>query len=126
MARDIDTYVEVVDHASDAVKTLSAAEAFRKYDWLREVPLTNISGNFRGIVIDSRWKVVYNVSSDIQSAASNFAILLSLAEESRRAASPINQILASNDSWETKASKLCLQISGICTRVLFGVAASAV
>src|SRR5207253_4492685 len=45
----------------------------------------------------------------------------SIWEESRRASGPINKILNSNEPWDTKGARLSLQITGVCTRVLFGV-----
>jgi hypothetical protein len=51
-----------LETGNKAFKFYSGVGAFRKYSWIRNAPIANSAGNFRGMVINSRWKAVYNVT----------------------------------------------------------------
>src|SRR5690349_1209301 len=42
------------------VKAVAASEAFRRYNWLKNAPVKNISGNMRGMVVNKRWATVFH------------------------------------------------------------------
>jgi hypothetical protein len=122
MDNEVKAVVEVGEDATKTVRIISGKEAFTKYNWLRDIPSKNVSGNFRGMVIDSRWRMVYDVSSTVEEGLGKLAILISLAEEIQRSEGSINRILNTQDTMDIKASKISLQVSGICTRVLLDLA----
>ena len=59
--------VELVDKGHKAVgiakkvnlvaRGIAGSVAFRKYDWLRNAPITNVSDNLRGMVVNGNAKV---------------------------------------------------------------------
>ena len=88
-------YIEIVHDSAEktekgfnTVKLITATQAFRKYDWLRKIPVKNFKGNLRGMVISGKWRTVYEVTSDMKEIAGNIVLLTafagSLLEERRR------------------------------------------
>ena len=115
------TIVDVTDKGNSAVRIISAAEAFRKYNWLKDIPITNSAGNLRGMVINAQAKSVYEITGKIGDYAANAAILLSWAQECKRSSASFENIFLSKDDSLIKAAKISAQISGIATRVLLGL-----
>jgi hypothetical protein len=73
---------EEVETGARVARAVSASEAFRKYNWLRNVPLRNASGNFRGMVVGKRWATVFNFAEDALKPIEIIALLAGLAENS--------------------------------------------
>ena len=114
----VEDIVEITDSAADAVRMISAAEAFRRFNWIMDAPVVNAVGNYRGMVISAQWKTVYVYSSSVADKAQNIAILLSVADELMKSRQQITAIVNGNDDGYTKAAKLSSQVSGIALRVL--------
>ena len=109
------------DNGNTALKAIAASEAFRKYDWLTSMPITNDAGDFRGMVISGRWGAVFNFSSEVGDVVGNIAILASFATNLVQASSQIDTIWHSNDTWETKGARISTQVSSAAIRTLGGV-----
>jgi hypothetical protein len=118
MDQNIKAVIEVGDDVNGVIKIISGTEAYRKYNWILDLPKRNVSGNFRGMVINARWRMVHDVSSNVGELLGNIAVLVSLAEEAKRSGGAMERIFLTQDPWEIKASKISLQVSGICTRVI--------
>lgn len=128
-------FVEILDQSNEVtgqiartVNLLSAAEAFRKYNWLDRVPVLNQSGNLRGMVLNSALRTVYQVTDRIGTAsnyAGNVFTVISIAEESIKSWDDIKGIVESRDDTATKSAKLATQVFGICSRVIWKTTAGA-
>ena len=63
-----DVYFEILDgagYANGAIHQISAAEAFRKFDWIRDLPIENRSGNMRDMVINAKAHTLFKITSDV-------------------------------------------------------------
>lgn len=112
---------EKVETVAKIAKAVSASEAFRKYDWLRNAPVRNASGNFRGMVVSKRWATVFNFAEDALQPIEKIALLAALAGNIVNAHHRIDSILASKDGWDTKAARLSTQVSSIAIRTVGGI-----
>lgn len=113
--------LEITDGANKFIRPISASEAFRKFDWLNDVPISNASGNLRGMVIDANWRTVHIVSSKFQKgmdALEAIGILQDVATESLNSYHSMVNIFSSRNDGLTKAAKISTQVSGICIRVV--------
>ena len=112
---------EKVEAGAKIAKAVSASEAFRKYKWLRNVPKRNVSRNFRGMVVNKRWAVVFHFAEDALKPIERIALLAALAENIVKAHDQIDSILDSKDGWDIKAARLSTQVSSIAIRTVGGV-----
>jgi len=110
-----------VDNLVTSVKVISAAEAFRSYNWLAGTPVLNSVGTLTGRVVSARWNTVFQVSSKVGKYTSDAALIASLAVNIAQSSSRIDAIMNSNDSWDVKGAKLSTQVSSICIKTLTGV-----
>ena len=120
--------IDTSENALKGIQFFSGSEAFREYNWLRQAPVLNASGNLRGMVVDKNARVVFNFSSNLlekldkyQNALVLASVIIELAKESDR----VKAIAASNDSWEAKASKYSLIGSMAILRALTGTVPAA-
>jgi hypothetical protein len=102
------------------VRAIAASEAFRKYNWLKNAPVRNVSGNFRGMVISKDWANLYHITEDVLKPAEKVMLLAALAENVVKARHQIDAILESRDPWELKAARLSTQVSSIALRTASG------
>ena len=125
-----------------AARAVAASEAFRRYDWLKNVPVTNISGGLRGMVVSARWRAAFSILSQDEKALSQFsrvgkvmkgvelfghiAFVAGFAANVLKSLDEIEGILGSNDPWSTKAAKLGPQATSIASRTLAGFVTSGV
>ena len=115
-----DTYAGKAEGGLKAARAIAASEAFRKYDWLRNVPVRNLSGNLRGIVVNKRWAVVFHFAEDGLKSVEKVTLLAALAENMAKAYHQTDAILESKDSWDMKAAKLSTQVSSVAIRTAAG------
>jgi len=112
-----------VDNVNKVFRVIAGSEAFRRYDWLRNVPATNVAGNFRGMVVNAKWKTAFQFSNKIGEgldAAGNALVLASLAVNLYKAKDRIAQILSSNTSDTDKAARLSAYTSSLILATLGG------
>jgi hypothetical protein len=112
---------EKIETGAKIAKAVSASEAFRKYDWLRNVPVRNASGDFRGMVVSKRWATIFNFAENALKPIEKIVLLATLAENIVKAHHEIDSILASKDDSNTKAARLSTQVSSIAIRTVGGI-----
>jgi hypothetical protein len=110
-----------IDSGGKVLKAISASEAFRSYNWIKNVPTTNAAGNFRGMVISARWKTVFDFTSDVGETIGNIATLAGFAASLAEASSQIESILKSNNDWATKGAMISTQVSSAAVRTVGGI-----
>ena len=81
----VDQTINAVGNTNDFVlKPISASEAFRKYNWLKNEPVLNKSGNLRGMVINSRMRNAYKISGNVGDSLQLISMLFEVAKEMSR------------------------------------------
>ncbi len=113
--------VDAVDSANKVVKAISAYQAFRDYNWLKGVPVTNVAGDLRGMVVSAQWNAAFQFTvkaGDVLGKVSAFATLAVGVAESY---GEVDDILQSNDPWNLKAARLSTQVTGVCMKYLTGI-----
>lgn len=73
-------YLDRFDNSLKAARAISASEAFRKYNWIKNVPVRNVSGNLRGMVVSNRWAAVFHFTEDVLKPVEKLAVIAALAE----------------------------------------------
>lgn len=106
---------------NDAVKAISASEAFRKYNWLKSIPVMNAAGDLRGMVVSSRWRTVFQVSGDVGGVLEKVAVVAGLAVNIVHSWNEIETIYNSQDPWDVKGAKLSSQVSSVAIRTVGGI-----
>jgi len=122
--------VEVVHKGVDAAESggklarvISASHAFRKYDWLHNVPMHNVRGNLQGMVLSARWRSAYNISVKYGEVLEHYhvAAFATVAAGIMDSSDQILGILQSKDSWSVKSARLSTQATAVAMNVLTGV-----
>jgi hypothetical protein len=113
-------YAEDTEKGFKFARAIAAAEAFRKYDWIKNAPIRNGSGNLRGMVVSKRWATVFHFAEDVLKPVENVALLAALAENIAKAHGQIDAVLSSTDSWDIKAARLSTQVDSVIIRTLGG------
>jgi hypothetical protein len=116
-----DRYAEKGEGSLKTVRAIAASEAFRRYDWIADAPVRNLSGNFRGIVISKRWATVFHFTENALKPVERIALVAALADNLFKARQQTAAILGSADSWDTKAARLSTQVSSVMLRTAGGV-----
>lgn len=84
-------YVEVAGNVNGFVlKPISAAEAFRRFNWLKMEPALNKSGNLRGMVINKNMRTVFQVSKNVGNKIAVVSALIEMGKEWSRAKAVYN------------------------------------
>jgi len=107
-----------VEQGLKGARAIAGFEAFRKYDWIRNVPLRNTSGNLRGMVVSKRWATVFHFAEDALKPLEKLALFAALAENIGKSYHQFDQILESNDSWDGKAARLSTEVSSVMIRTV--------
>lgn len=122
-----DALVEVGSKGSEKVeaglkvtRAIAASEAFRKYNWLKNAPIRNVSGNFRGMIVSKRWATIFHFAEDTLKPVEKVALIAALAENIVKAEHQFGAIMKSRDSSAQKAARMSTQISSIALRTAGG------
>lgn len=84
-------YVEVAGNVNGFVlKPISAAEAFRRFNWLKMEPVLNKSGNLRGMVVNKNMRTVFQVSKNVGNKIAVVSALIEMGKEWSRAKAVYN------------------------------------
>lgn len=104
-------------------KIIAASHAFRKYNWLKNVPVTNIAGDLRGMVVSANWRVAYNYTVKYGKVLEHYHIgsIASVAVGIAESYEQIDEIVRSNESWSVKGAKLSTQATAVAMNVLTGI-----
>jgi hypothetical protein len=131
--KHVQAAIEIVDQATHdlenlerTVKLIAASEAFRRFNWLKGVPIKNVNGNFRGIVLNASWRAIFQMSADAGELLSKVSLVTGLAANLAESRQEIAQVLRSTGSWSEKGSKLSLQASSAMIRAAAGSVPAAV
>ena len=114
----IEDFVELGERAAAIVEHVAGAKAFRKFSWLRAVPLRNSSGNYRGMIVSSQWRTVFEISGHVEDAFEGAEMLLALLHNILMVAPLFEAICRSQDPWGIKSSRLCAQVSAIALKII--------
>lgn len=106
------------------LKVISASEAFSKYNWLTNVPGLNASGNLRGMVLSSDWRVVFDVSSDVLEAMGNVTLIAGFAANIADQWGATKAILNSSEPAVLKGLRLTALAGTASERTLGGAVSS--
>lgn len=113
-----------IENVLKGVQFFSGSEAFRQYNWLRQTPTFNTSGDLRGMVINSDARVVFNYSTNLIEKVDKFGnvlliagVVINLFNERGK----IEAIAASNQPGTAKAAQYCLIGSMAIIQALTGV-----
>lgn len=111
---------ESVEGGSKIVQAIALPHAFRKYSWLHLAPEVNKSANFRGIIISSRWKSVYQISTKVRTYAEHLGTLATVGGAVLSSADEIEEVWKSSAPPAQKAAQLSTQLSSMALRVITG------
>jgi hypothetical protein len=99
---------------------IALPNAFRKYSWLHLAPEVNKSANFRGIIISSRWKSVYQISRKVRTYAEHLGTLATVGSAVLSSVDEIEEVWKSSAPAAQKAAQLSTQLSSMALRVITG------
>jgi hypothetical protein len=99
-------------------RAVAASEAFRKFNWVENIPIRNSAGNFRGMVVNSRWATIFHYAEDALKPIEKVATLATLALNIVKAKDDWEKILSSKDNGATKGARLSTLVSSVCLRTL--------
>lgn len=114
-------YLDKFEGSLKAARAISASEAFRKYNWIKNVPVRNVSGNLRGMVVSNRWASVFHFTEDVLKPVEKIAVIAALAENIAKSHHQVDTILKSSEPWDIKAARLSTQVSSVMIRTVAGV-----
>jgi predicted metal-dependent hydrolase len=120
-ADKVDHWIDLLDDASGCFERVTGAVALRRYHWLLNRHTLNKAKNWRGIVIDAKWKSAYEISGKVGDALliGNFVVNL------YKRAHDVKSIWESADDPATKSSKLLSLTSATLLKSLAGDTAAA-
>jgi hypothetical protein len=125
----VDAALEKTHGAADwsvaGMKAYSGKVAFREYSLLIQLPLKNTAGNFRGMVVNKRARVIYDFTVDageVLEKAGTVLFIAGVAIELSKRWGYVTKTINSSDDTSTKAQKLMLTGS---TCILSGFASLA-
>jgi hypothetical protein len=94
---DTPVIFEYIEDASNVngfvLKPMSAAEAFRRFNWLKMEPVMNKSGNLRGMVINKNMRTVFQVSKNVGNKLAVVSALIEMGKEWSRAKTVYNSTM---------------------------------
>jgi hypothetical protein len=123
---DVKKAVDKTGKAAKGFARISALLAFRKFDWLKEAPILNKSGNLRGIVVNAQARTVYTYTGKAAKVAGDVVIVITLAQEIYKSRDEAKSIIDSDDDTATKVGKTSAMVSGICIRTLSAIPLGAI
>jgi hypothetical protein len=125
--KSVHAVIEIINQlgekAEGGLKTaraIAASEAFRKYNWIKNAPVHNVSGNLRGMVISKRWAVVFDFAESSLKVVEKVAILAALAQNIAAAHHNFDTVIQSSDRWDSKAARISTQVSSVMIRTVAG------
>lgn len=115
-------------YVANSVQAIAGLQAFRDYNWMEQVVGgwgatrgLNAAGNFRGMVVSSRWATTYEVISPYANAIGNVATVASIASNAIDLAPQFEAIYASSDSPGIKGLKYTSLAGTVAQKTLAGI-----
>ncbi|HLG98906.1 MAG TPA: hypothetical protein VKX49_21525 [Bryobacteraceae bacterium] len=121
LAEKVDHRWGQADLGRIGLQAVMGGRAFRNYQALSNRVGLNVAGNFRGMVVSARWKVLFRHTSHVGEYMENVGYLAALASGIAESAPKIETILASSDSSTLKGMQIAATASTIAQRALLGV-----
>jgi hypothetical protein len=115
-----DKFGSALESAGKALRVISASEAFRKFDWLRGRPVMNGVGDLRGMVVNGRWRVVFEQTSTGLELLGKITLLAGFAANLAEQSKKIQDVLGSRDPDGIKALQLASIAGTAAERTLAG------
>ena len=116
-----DTVAGNVSYAANGFRALTGLQAFRGYEWMTDVRAVNVAGNFRGMVVSSRWATAYQVISPAANVIGNVATVASIAANVVHMAPQFESVYRSNDSAEVKSLRYTSLAGTVAQKTLAGI-----
>ena len=116
--------VDRVDSLNKVFRIIAGSEAYRRYSWLKNIPGTNVAGNFRGMVVSARWESAYQISNkfaDALESAGDLLLLASLAVNLYKNSGKIQRIRESHEPSLTKAARFSALTSSLILGTIGGI-----
>jgi hypothetical protein len=95
--------------------------AYRHYNALSNVAKLNKAGNFRGMVLSAKWRVMFHHTSHVGHYLHNLGFLASVAAGIAEAAPEIEKIVLGGNSGALKGLELSAKAGTIAQRTLLGL-----
>jgi hypothetical protein len=124
-AEHVNHRLEQADLARLGLQAVMGERAFRDYHALSNKIGMNAAGNFRGMVVSAKWKMLFRHTSYIGEYLENVGYLASLASGIAESAPKIESILSSANSATLKGMQICATAGTIAQRALLGVVPAA-
>jgi hypothetical protein len=125
-----DNVVGYMKLGTKTLKAISVPLAFRKYTWLKLAPVVNKAGNYRGIIVNSHWKTVYQITTEATDAIEKYSKVIggtaAIASGLLSTWDEVDKIVHSKSDRMTKAAMLSTQVSSAALRAAFGASDLAV
>jgi hypothetical protein len=116
-----DSAVSNFSDGTKALKVISASEAFRKYNWLRDAAVVNASGNLRGMVVSRNWKVVFEQSLQAAEILEKVGTVAAFAANIAEQSEDVSTVLQSTEDTTMKGLKLASIAGTAAERTLAGM-----
>jgi hypothetical protein len=120
-------------YVANGVQAIAGLQAFRNYNWMEQVVGGwgamrgfNAAGNFRGMVVSSRWATTYQVISPYANAIGNVATVAAIAGNAVDMAPQFEAVYASSDSPTIKGLKYTSLAGTVAQKTLAGIVTSGV
>jgi len=106
---------------ANTVRVISLPVAFRRYSWLSRMPINNISGNLRGIVINAKASTAFNFAVKGAKLADRVSNITAVVTALASVYDESYAIAISNDSLSIKGAKLSDQMASAALRSITGL-----
>ncbi len=128
----VEDRTEKIKLSNSAAKAITAAYAFRKYEWLKRVPgkfswnlgispVKNIAGNFRGMVLSKSLRTAFDITVKTGEKLERVTTFLRVTEAIMHSYGQIGHILTSTEPISTKSAKLGPQLTAVAMKFLTGL-----
>ena len=102
------------------LQAVMGGRAFRSYNELSNAIGLNKAGNFRGMVVSSKWHTLFRHTSHVGEYMENIGFLAAVASGIAESAPKMEQIIGSSDTGASKGMQISALASTIAQRVLMG------
>ncbi|HEY2234769.1 MAG TPA: hypothetical protein VGK01_14950 [Candidatus Angelobacter sp.] len=120
----IDRLTGMASGVGKTLKLISGAEAFRRYNWLRGLPVYNVSGNLRGMVTSPGWRVIFETTSETLNVIDNISLIAGFANNIAEQSTNVSAIIRSNEPTGMKGLRLATVAGTAAERTLLSPVSS--
>jgi hypothetical protein len=117
----IDRGLTNVDSGITATRLVAGSRAFRDYNWLTQVRPTNISGNYRGMVINARWSTAFRFLDESHKVLEKLGYFAGFVANLAEAAPKMEAVYKLKEPSSTKGLRYAAIAGTAAQRTLIGV-----